>query len=183
MNSRVSFVFFRIITTINRILCDYKKLSCSLTYSLKLVSWFILNGEARMLMIISFELCAWRQHGLYGYFFMSLISSRPVVNSPCDDQQLAGDWWWNMKQTADSKRRHLLIGDPPSFSQRLLIIDVDRIDADEPEWHTEITSWYLTQLYLDFFFKISSEDFSDFVLVVGQRGTIKTLTCASGNWL
>lgn len=33
--------------------------------------------------------------------------------------------------------RHLLCGDPPSFSQRLLTVDVDWIDADEPETHTD----------------------------------------------
>lgn len=150
VNSRVSFVFFRIITTINWILCDYKKLPCSLTYSLnwcpdlfwmgKLACWwsYRLNCVHEDNMdCMDISSCPWSHHGR-------------SLTVPADDQQLAGDWWWNMKQTADSKRRHLLIGDPPSFSQRLLIVDVDRIDADEPEWHTEITSWYLTQLYLDF---------------------------------
>lgn len=30
-------------------------------------------------------------------------------------------------------KSHLLCGDPPSFGQSLLTVDVDWIDADEPE--------------------------------------------------
>lgn len=38
-------------------------------------------------------------------------------------------------KTEESK--NLLCRDPSSFSERLLTVDVDRIDADEPETHTE----------------------------------------------
>lgn len=42
-------------------------------------------------------------------------------------------------EVSHMKDRHLLCGDPSSFSQRLLTVDVDGVEADEPETHDTLT--------------------------------------------
>lgn len=47
-------------------------------------------------------------------------------------------------ETAGS--HHLLCGDPSSFSQCLLTVDVDRIDADEPGPHETHTQMFVREI-------------------------------------